>query len=277
VDFLRTYVGDLSQGCLSLALSCVFFLALETLAPREGVRISNASRLKSVVFWIVNGAIITLMAYAIMLVWRPLGVKPLLPSLAPAGLPAPLGALIGVVAAAFVGDFFYYWCHRAQHRFPWRFHAVHHSVRELSGIAGYHHFTEGLIEFALYTVPLGLFTDSPYSVPILGMLLAWQGNYEHSPTRLNFGPLGRYLVDNRFHRIHHSVEARHFDKNFGIFTTLWDSIFGTAYFPAPDEWPQTGVAEVPEPETVAAFLASPFVRRAKPAAAERPAAQGGWG
>ena len=68
MDFLRTYVGDLSQGCLSLALSCVFFLALETLAPREGVRISNASRLKSVVFWIVNGAIITLMAYAIMLV-----------------------------------------------------------------------------------------------------------------------------------------------------------------------------------------------------------------
>jgi sterol desaturase/sphingolipid hydroxylase (fatty acid hydroxylase superfamily) len=271
VDFLRTYFGELAQGCLGVAWSCAFFLALETLAPRDGVRISAASRLKAICFWMVNGAIIGLMAHAVTLAWQPLGVRPLLPSLAPAGLPAPLSALIGVVAAAFIGDFFYYWCHRAQHRFLWRFHAVHHSVRELSGIAGYHHFSEGLIEFFLYSVPLAFFTDSPYSVPILGALLAWQGNYEHSPTRLNFGPLGRYLVDNRFHRIHHSTDPRHFDKNFGIFTTLWDSVFGTAYFPAPGEWPETGVAEVPEPQTVAAFLASPFVRRAKLAAAEQPA------
>ena len=54
-----------------------------------------------------------------------------------------------------------------------------------------------------------------------------QGNYLHSPIRLHLGVLGRYIVDNRVHRIHHSLEPAHFDKNFGMFTTLWDRLFGT--------------------------------------------------
>jgi sterol desaturase/sphingolipid hydroxylase (fatty acid hydroxylase superfamily) len=56
------------------------------------------------------------------------------------------------------------------------------------------------------------------------------------------------------------VEPRHFDKNFGIFTTLWDSVFGTAYFPAKDEWPQAGVADFPEPQSVVEFLFARFMR-----------------
>jgi len=127
----------------------------------------------------------------------------------------------------------------------------------------------------LYMVPLTILTRDPFSVPILGSLLSFQGFYIHSPTRINFGPLGRYLVDNRFHRIHHSMEAGHFDKNFGVFTTLWDSLFGTAYFPAPGEWPQTGVADFPEPTTLRDFLLSPFTWRkdTAPVLADAPAAE----
>ena len=40
------------------------------------------------------------------------------------------------------------------------------------------------------------------------------------------------IADNRFHRIHHSIQPQHFDKNFGAGTSLWDQLFGTAYFPA---------------------------------------------
>ena len=268
VDFLRIYIGEFARGTLILGATFATFLGLETLFPRPGERVSTASRLKALVFWSVNGAIGILIAHAIEAVWAPLGLKPLLPSLAPAWLPAPVGLAVGVLAAAYIGDFFYYWCHRFQHRFLWRFHAVHHSVREMSGITAYHHFTEGLFEFVLYSVPLSLLTHGADTVPYLGALLAWQGNYEHSPTRLNFGPLGRYFVDNRFHRIHHSAEPRHFDRNFGIFTTLWDSVFGTAYFPAPGEWPRTGVEEMPEPATIWAFLTAPARWRAPEASLE---------
>ncbi|HEY3797577.1 MAG TPA: sterol desaturase family protein [Caulobacteraceae bacterium] len=266
--FLTSFVSDLTPGTVQLFLTCLSFLALETLWPRAGSRVTAAARLKAMVFWVVNGAAAVLIGDALAPIWRPTGFHPLLPSLAPAGLPAPLAGAIGVVAAAFVGDFFYYWCHRAQHRVPWlwRFHAVHHSVREMNGLTGYHHFTEGFIEFALYALPLSLFTDSPYAIPFLGLALAWQGNYEHSPTRVHLGPLRRLLVDNRIHRIHHSLERRHYDKNFGIFTTLWDQLFGTAWFPADDEWPQTGVADFPEPQSVRELLIAPFVWRAGSAA-----------
>jgi len=270
VELIRTYFGDLANACFGIALSCGFFVGLERLFPRHGGGVSMASRVKAVLFWSVNASIMIVIGYGVRALWDPLGVKPLLPTLA-AGLPAPVSLVVGAIAAAFIGDFFYYWCHRAQHRFFWRFHAVHHSVREMSGITAYHHFTEGLFEFALYIAPMSLLTDSPNAIPIIGSLLAWQGNYEHSPTRLNFGPLGRYFVDNRFHRIHHSADPRHFDKNFGIFTTLWDSLFGTAYFPAEDEWPRTGVAEMREPMTLIEFLTAPFRwRRPQTLAVEAP-------
>lgn len=268
MDFLRTFVGELAAAAVALAWTAAAFVALETLLPRRGAPVSAASRLRAILFWLVYSTGITLIAHGLTLLWAPLGVRPLLPTLALRGLPAPLAAGVAALAAAYIGDFVYYWCHRAQHRFLWRFHAVHHSVREMSGLTGYHHVSEELFQFLLYSVPLSFFIDSPYSIPVVGVLLAQQGNYLHSPTRLNFGPLGRWFVDNRFHRIHHSIELRHHDKNFGLFTTLWDSVFGTAYFPAPGEWPQTGVAEFAEPQTVGQFLLAPFGARFKGEAGE---------
>jgi sterol desaturase/sphingolipid hydroxylase (fatty acid hydroxylase superfamily) len=264
MEFARSFVGELAAGDIGLCETAALFVALEFFFLRRGAKVSLGSRLKAIVFWNVYGVIVGLMAHGLALLWAPLGVRPLLSGLALPGLPPAAAAAVGALAAAYLGDLVYYWCHRIQHRFFWRFHAVHHSVRDMNGLTAYHHVSEQLFQFALYSAPLSLLIDSPYALPVFGSLLALQGNYLHSPIRLNFGPLGRYFVDNRFHRIHHSLQPEHFDKNFGLFTTLWDVVFGTAYFPARDEWPQTGVADTPEPATVAEFLTSPFVAR-KPA------------
>jgi sterol desaturase/sphingolipid hydroxylase (fatty acid hydroxylase superfamily) len=261
VEAIRQFIVDEANLGSGLVWMVAFFIALETLAHLPGVKVSAGSRVRAVAFWTLYNTIILGLFYLISPIWTRLGVKPLLPSLVPPGVPHILAVVVGAVAAAYVGDFVYYWCHRFQHRFLWRFHAVHHSVRELSGIAAYHHFSEELMHFALYTIPLSLLTRDPYAVPVLGMLLGLQGNYLHSPTWVNFGPLGRYFMDNRLHRIHHSMEARHFDKNFGLFTTLWDVLFGTAYFPTKEEWPATGVADFPEPKTMREFLLAPFTYR----------------
>jgi sterol desaturase/sphingolipid hydroxylase (fatty acid hydroxylase superfamily) len=245
------------------ATACIgaVFYALEVLWPRKGAVISNRSRFKALGFWLIYIPCVMLTSQLLWTLWAPLGVKPLLAQIAPSGLPRPIAAVIAAVAAAFVGDFIYYWYHRLQHRFFWRFHAVHHSVREMSGISAFHHVSEPLFRFVLYTAPLAFITQDPFGVPILGWLVALQGYYEHSPTRLNFGPLGRYIVDNRFHRIHHSIETEHYDKNFGVIVTLWDSLFGTAYFPSKDEWPQTGVQDFPEPGGIRDYLLGAFTYR----------------
>ena len=82
--------------------------------------------------------------------------------------------------------------------------------------------------------------------------------YIHSPVDVHFGPLRKVLVDNRFHRIHHSIEPRHFGKNFGVTFSIWDRIFGTAYDPEPGEWPEVGLANVEPPRSVRDYLLLPF-------------------
>src|SRR5579883_150004 len=140
MDFLKTFVGETAQGGIGLAWTAAIFLVVETLFPRRGVRVSALSRLKAIVFWMVYGAVIVLIAHGMTLLWGP-GFKPLIPRLAPAALPV-VGAGAAGIVAAYIGDFVYYWCHRIQHRFFWRFHAVHHSVREMNGLTAYHHVSE---------------------------------------------------------------------------------------------------------------------------------------
>lgn len=51
-----------------------------------------------------------------------------------------------------------------------------------------------------------------------------RGFYIHSPVDVHFWPMRKVLVDNRFHRIHHSLEPRH-----SIRTSGSASASGTAY------------------------------------------------
>lgn len=166
--------------------------------------------------------------------------------------------IVAPIAAAVISDLFFYWFHRVQHGFLWRFHAVHHSIRDLHGGSGYHHVTEPLFRYVLMTVPVSLITTDIRPIFLMTALLGLQQFYVHSSTSAGMG-WGRLLfVDNRFHRIHHSLDDRHFDKNFGAMTTLWDRLFGTAYWPAKDEWPAVGLAEIDEPRSIREYLDLPL-------------------
>src|SRR5207237_1101548 len=92
---------------------------------------------------------------------------------------------------------------------------------------------------------------------IVGALTWLQVVFLHSPTTLNFGSFGAVVADNRFHRIHHSLERDHFDKNFAITFSFWDRLFGTAHTPAKEEWPAVGLAQIAQPQTVREWLNLP--------------------
>jgi sterol desaturase/sphingolipid hydroxylase (fatty acid hydroxylase superfamily) len=98
----------------------------------------------------------------------------------------------------------------------------------------------------------------PGSGWIIGTILGFQGNYLHSSSRLNFGRFAWIIADNHTHRIHHSLDERHFGRNFGAVTMLWDRLFGTAYFPAPHEWPDVGLAGQRAPQSVGDYLLRPL-------------------
>jgi len=156
---------------------------------------------------------------------------------------SPLAAIPVVMGAMFLHDLLYYWYHRIQHAtFLWQFHAVHHSDRIFDPTTSNRHpLVEPIMQAALLAVPLALLKFEPAKAAIVGTIMGQYTYFTHSSLRIKLGALGVLFVGPQYHRVHHSIEARHYNKNLcGTFPII-DMIFGTYYRPAPDEWPDTGV------------------------------------
>lgn len=167
---------------------------------------------------------------------------------------APL-SLGNAIVAVLVADFLYYWFHRAQHAIPWlwRIHAVHHSAERMGAGAGFHHLLEAPLRALLVGVPAAYLFGGGAGY-VVAFFVVMHGYYVHTTTRINFGRFSWMICDNRVHRIHHSLEPKHFDKNFGVLTLVWDRLFGTAYIPIKDEWPDVGLSELREPRNLREYL-----------------------
>lgn len=260
-SFAEQYASRIFLAALVIAL-------IEYLLPQS--RHSFMSRVRGAIFWAVY---IPITASGLILfgkLWALLGVSPLfhLNFSVLSSSPNEVLKILGGIAASLlliqVSEFFYYWFHRAQHTFPflWRFHAEHHSLREMNAFNSNHHFSEELLRIPFITIPISLlFSFEQGYVPWLwAFLMGWQGIYEHSATKIHFGPFRYVVPDNRFHRIHHSNQPEHFNRNFGSGSALFDIVFGTVYYPKKDEWPDTGLDYMDEPKSMREFLLRPFGR-----------------
>lgn len=168
-----------------------------------------------------------------------------------------------------VGDFLLYWLHRLQHSVPWLwvFHSVHHAERELTTLSqNRRHPVEkalnGLVLYLPLAFVLGLSTWTWIPWYIGAQTLE---ALQHAQLDWRFGPLYRWFVSPVFHSIHHSVDPKHYDRNFGAMFSIWDYAFGTA---APDTGRPAayGLAgEEAMPESLTAQLLLPFRRLRRPA------------
>lgn len=187
------------------------------------------------------------------------GIDLLRPLLAPVraaarDLPVWLQYLLNVALI----DFFYYWTHRCQHRFAplWRIHELHHSDPSFNVTTTLRvHWLEDLIKIVTVLTPAALLIDAPTGVPAL---LAWVGGawlfFIHANARIGFGPLNGVLVTPAVHRVHHSSEMAHRDRNFAAYFSLWDRLFGTYCAPVAGQWPAVGTDGAPPATALAAHL-----------------------
>lgn len=233
---------------MTTAALLIMCIALELVGARDDVR---HPRWFGVLIMATLPVMAGLIALPLKRIWFSLGVPPLLDisSLAPA-----LQVALLIVLADFCG----YWEHRFEHRFWWPVHAVHHSQTDLHAANSYGHPLQSVTMLAGIIIPLSLVESTAKAPPIVGLFLGFQLLFIHAPIRWHFGPLRRLLVDGPYHRIHHSMEPRHFEKNYGTGLAIWDQLFGTAYFPAKDEWPDTGVEGIEPPRSFADYLLKPF-------------------
>lgn len=150
-----------------------------------------------------------------------------------------------VVTAVVVGDLLKWIHHYMNHKvqFLWHFHCIHHSQRELNLFtqARFHAVEAISLVPILYTPLYVLNLDFELAAWIV-LLSEWYARITHANLRTNYGPLRHALVTPQSHRIHHSRERRHIDKNFATLFSFWDRFFGTQW-PNHDEYPVTGIAD----------------------------------
>jgi len=161
-----------------------------------------------------------------------------------------------------VFDFFYYWHHRLQHTVPalWEQHKLHHMDENVYCISsGRHHWLEEAIRVFTVMIPMSLlFALGAAQGAVMAFVFTQWAILIHVNIRLPFGPLTPVLVGPQLHRIHHSRDPRHANKNMAAFFPLWDILFGTYWRPMPGEWPATGLADREVPRNLWDGVVMPF-------------------
>ena len=153
--------------------------------------------------------------------------------------------VLQALAFFFIFDFFYYWFHRAQHTLAiaWPLHKLHHSEVSVNITTTLrHHWLEEPLRIWLILLPMGLlFDQKPVTVGWIASAMMLVGYYVHLNIRLPLGPLTPVIAGPQWHRIHHSVEPQHKDRNFASLFPVFDLVFGTYCRPRKGEYPATGL------------------------------------
>ena len=157
-----------------------------------------------------------------------------------------------LVAAVLVEDFMNFYIHYLMHRLRvlWEFHAVHHSAEFLVPITN-RRFHPGqvivdnfgksaavglLIGISSYVFCLPVQTSTILGVDsyfVVNLLSFYHLRHSHIPLR--YGWLERHLLSPAQHQLHHSREARHWDRNFGLCFSWWDRWYGTIIYSSPED------------------------------------------
>lgn len=133
--------------------------------------------------------------------------------------------------------------HNLLHRVPWlwEFHKLHHSIEELDWIGNFRfHWMEIVVYQGLTYFPLVIFGVEDRVILAIAVVVTLIGHLNHSNLNVSWGPLRFVLNSPRMHVWHHDHDwpaDRPRGVNFGIALSLWDWLFGTAYWPGPDASP----------------------------------------
>lgn len=134
-----------------------------------------------------------------------------------------------------LSDLVNYVKHRFLHGLPflWRLHEFHHSGTSLIVIsANRGHFVEGAVATLFEATIYILIGASPINIIYISYLKSIHAQLLHSNLTSNWGFIGKYiLVSPAAHRIHHSDNEKHFNKNLGGVFIFWDILFNTYYAP----------------------------------------------
>jgi sterol desaturase/sphingolipid hydroxylase (fatty acid hydroxylase superfamily) len=138
-----------------------------------------------------------------------------------------------IPAAVLLLDLIIYGQHVVFHAVPvlWRLHRMHHADLEFDVTTGLRfHPGEIVLSMLIKLAAVAVLGAPPVAVLVFEVLLNAASMFNHCNVRIPSG-LDRWLrlvlVTPDMHRVHHSIDRRERDSNFGFNVPWWDRLFGT--------------------------------------------------
>ena len=133
------------------------------------------------------------------------------------------------IAGLLLYDFCYYWHHRAGHRVAvlWAAHAVHHQSEDYNLSTALRQTSSGWLFGWLFYLPMALLGFPPLVFGVVALIDLLYQYWVHTQQIGRLGWFDRWFCSPSNHRVHHAVNDRYLDRNYGGILVVWDRLFGS--------------------------------------------------
>jgi sterol desaturase/sphingolipid hydroxylase (fatty acid hydroxylase superfamily) len=126
-------------------------------------------------------------------------------------------------------DFCYYWLHRAGHEVTlfWAAHVVHHQSERYNLTTALRQTSSGALFGWIFYLPMAVLGFPLEVFAVVAVIDLLYQYWIHTELVGKLGWFDRVFASPSNHRVHHAVNDRYLDKNYGGIFILWDRLFGT--------------------------------------------------
>lgn len=126
-------------------------------------------------------------------------------------------------------DFCYYWHHRLGHTVAlfWAAHVVHHQSEDYNLSTALRQTGSGWVGGWLFYLPMAVLGFPPLVFAVVALIDLLYQYWVHTQHIGKLGWFDRWFCAPSNHRVHHAVNDRYLDKNYGGIFIVWDRLFGS--------------------------------------------------
>jgi sterol desaturase/sphingolipid hydroxylase (fatty acid hydroxylase superfamily) len=141
----------------------------------------------------------------------------------------PLDSMWAWIVALVFYDFCYYWLHRMSHTVAlfWAAHVVHHQSEDYNLSTALRQTSSGFIAESLFYLPMALAGVPPLMFVTVGLIDLLYQYWVHTQQIGRLGWFDRWFCAPSNHRVHHAVNDKYLDRNYGGIFIVWDRLFGS--------------------------------------------------
>jgi len=133
------------------------------------------------------------------------------------------------IGALLAYDFCYYWLHRGGHRIAalWAAHVVHHQSEDYNLSTALRQTSSGFLFGWIFYLPLAVAGVPPLVFGTVALIDLLYQFWVHTQQVGKLGWFDRWFCSPSNHRVHHAVNDRYVDRNYGGILIVWDRLFST--------------------------------------------------